>query len=68
MLKKISSRGFILLILWPLVLFSQTPPEDFLGHQVGADRIINAERPLTELAVVFALLERGEVLKCAVVP
>jgi L-iditol 2-dehydrogenase len=35
---------------------------------LGADRIINAERPLTELAAVFALLERGEVLKCAVVP
>lgn len=35
---------------------------------LGAGQIINAERPLTELAAVFAMLERGEALKCAVVP
>jgi L-iditol 2-dehydrogenase len=35
---------------------------------LGAHRIINAQRPLAELAAVFAMLERGEVLKCAVVP
>lgn len=34
----------------------------------GLRRIINARRPLAELAGVFGMLERGEVLKCAIVP
>jgi L-iditol 2-dehydrogenase len=35
---------------------------------LGARRLINAKRPLAELAAVFTMLERGEVLKCAIVP
>ena len=35
---------------------------------LGAGRIINARRPLSELGEVFAMLERGAVLKCAVIP
>ena len=34
----------------------------------GAGRIINARRPLSELGEVFAMLERGAMLKCAVIP
>ncbi len=33
-----------------------------------AGRIVNHRRPLSELSEVFGMLERGEVLKCAVVP
>ncbi len=29
---------FIVLLFFPLILGAQTSPEDFLGHQVGADR------------------------------
>jgi len=29
---------FFLLLALPLILVSQTPPEEFLGHKVGADR------------------------------
>ena len=36
--------------------------------RLGAGRIINARRGLAELAEVFAMLERGAVLKCAVIP
>ncbi len=36
--------------------------------RLGADRIINAHRPLAEIAGVFEMLERGTVLKCAVIP
>ncbi|HVN91687.1 MAG TPA: alcohol dehydrogenase catalytic domain-containing protein [Candidatus Binataceae bacterium] len=36
--------------------------------RLGAGRIINAQRSLAELGEVFALLERGEALKCAVLP
>ncbi|HUN58033.1 MAG TPA: alcohol dehydrogenase catalytic domain-containing protein [Candidatus Binataceae bacterium] len=35
---------------------------------LGAGRIINARRPLSELAQVFTLLEQGYALKCAVIP
>jgi hypothetical protein len=35
---------------------------------LGAGRIINARRRLSELAQVFALLEKGAALKCAVIP
>jgi hypothetical protein len=35
---------------------------------IGAGRIINARRSLNELAEVFTMLERGAVLKCAVIP
>ena len=35
---------------------------------LGAGRIINARRRLGELDQVFALLEQGAVLKCAVIP
>lgn len=42
---------------------------DLLGSGLdGVPAIINARRPLAELAEVFALLERGEALKCAVIP
>ncbi len=37
------------------------------GH-LGAGRIINAHRPLADIAGVFEMLERGTVLKCAIVP
>ena len=35
---------------------------------LGAGRLINARRSLSELGEVFAMLERGAVLKCAVIP
>jgi L-iditol 2-dehydrogenase len=35
---------------------------------LGAGRLINARRSLSELDEVFAMLERGVVLKCAVIP
>ncbi len=35
---------------------------------LGAGRIINARRSLGDLADVFLMLERGDVLKCAVIP
>jgi len=35
--KNLFSISFLLLLL-PLILVSQTPPEEFLGHKVGADR------------------------------
>jgi L-iditol 2-dehydrogenase len=35
---------------------------------LGAERIVNDHRPLSHLAEVFAMLERGSVLKCAVIP
>lgn len=38
------------------------------ARKLGAGRIVNARRPLCELAEVFAMLERGTVLKCAVIP
>ncbi len=42
---------------------------EMLGEgKIGAGAIINAHRRLAELAEVFSMLERGEVLKCAVVP
>jgi L-iditol 2-dehydrogenase len=37
-------------------------------RKLGFDRIVNARRPLSELAEVFAMMERGGVLKCAVIP
>ena len=37
------------------------------GH-LGAGRIINDRRGLGELSAVFELLEKGAVLKCAVIP
>ena len=37
-------------------------------RRLGAGRIINARRSLAELDEVFALLERGAALKCAVLP
>ena len=36
--------------------------------RLGAGRIINARRPLAEIGAVFEMLERGTVLKCAVIP
>jgi len=42
---------------------------DLLANgSLGAGRIINARHALADLAEVFAMLERGEVLKCAVIP
>jgi L-iditol 2-dehydrogenase len=38
------------------------------GGKLAAGRIINARRRLSELPEVFAMLERGAVLKCAVIP
>jgi L-iditol 2-dehydrogenase len=42
--------------------------DDLSGNKLGAGRIINARRPLSELAEVFTLLEQSAVLKCAVIP
>jgi L-iditol 2-dehydrogenase len=36
--------------------------------RLGAGRIINAHRPLAEIVEIFEMLERGAVLKCAVIP
>lgn len=38
------------------------------AHKLGAGRIINGRRPLAELVEVFEGLERGEFLKCAIIP
>jgi len=38
------------------------------GRRLGAGAIINARRRLAELAEVFSLMDRGAVLKCAVIP
>lgn len=38
MKKRYMISVFFLLLAWPLILVSQTPPEEFLGHKVGADR------------------------------
>jgi L-iditol 2-dehydrogenase len=38
------------------------------SRKLGVERIITARRRLDELHGVFALMERGEVLKCAVTP
>jgi L-iditol 2-dehydrogenase len=38
------------------------------ARELGAERIVNARRRLSDLAEVFAMLERGAVLKCAVIP
>jgi threonine dehydrogenase-like Zn-dependent dehydrogenase len=38
------------------------------GRRLGAERLINAHRSLSDLAEVFSLMDRGGVLKCAVVP
>jgi L-iditol 2-dehydrogenase len=37
-------------------------------HRLGADRLINEHRNLNDLAEVFDLMDRGAVLKCAVIP
>ncbi|HKV54433.1 MAG TPA: alcohol dehydrogenase catalytic domain-containing protein [Candidatus Binataceae bacterium] len=37
-------------------------------RRLGAGRIVNARRRLSQLGEVFAMLERGSVLKCAVIP
>jgi L-iditol 2-dehydrogenase len=38
------------------------------ARKLGAGGIVNARRPLSELAEVFTMLEHGAVLKCAVIP
>jgi L-iditol 2-dehydrogenase len=38
------------------------------ARKLGVGRIVNAQRQLSDLAEVFAMLERGTVLKCAVIP
>jgi L-iditol 2-dehydrogenase len=38
------------------------------ARALGAGTIINAHRSLEELAEVFALLENGTILKCAIIP
>jgi L-iditol 2-dehydrogenase len=38
------------------------------ARTAGFGAIVNARRRLSELAEVFAMLERGDVLKCAVIP
>jgi len=38
------------------------------ARSLNAGAIVNARRPLGELAEVFEMLERGAVLKCAVIP
>jgi L-iditol 2-dehydrogenase len=42
--------------------------ETLCEGRLGAGRIINARRSLSELDEVFAMLERGAMLKCAVIP
>lgn len=37
-------------------------------RKLGVDRIINERRRLSELPQVFDLLEKGDVLKCAIIP
>jgi L-iditol 2-dehydrogenase len=37
-------------------------------RKLGVDRIINERRPLSELPQVFDMLERGDLLKCAIIP
>jgi L-iditol 2-dehydrogenase len=37
-------------------------------RQLGLGRLINARRSLAQLAEVFALLDQGAVLKCAIIP
>ena len=37
-------------------------------RRLGAERLINAHRSLNDLAEVFSMMDRGTVLKCAVVP
>jgi L-iditol 2-dehydrogenase len=42
---------------------------DLLGERrLGFERIVNGRRRLSELVEVFAMLDRGEILKCAVIP
>jgi L-iditol 2-dehydrogenase len=42
---------------------------DLLGERrLGVGRIVNGHRRLSELSEVFAMLDRGEMLKCAVIP
>jgi L-iditol 2-dehydrogenase len=42
---------------------------DLLGERrLGFEQIVNGRRPLSELTEVFAMLDRGELLKCAVIP
>jgi Zn-dependent alcohol dehydrogenase len=36
--------------------------------RLSAGRLINARRSLSDLKEVFAMLERGAILKCAVIP
>jgi hypothetical protein len=38
------------------------------ARAMGAASIVNARMRLDELADIFAMLERGTVLKCAVIP
>ena len=38
MKKKLTLLFSLVLLLYPLSLIGQTPPEEFLGHKVGADR------------------------------
>lgn len=38
------------------------------GGRLGAGRIVNARSPLADIVGVFEMLERGTVLKCAVIP
>ena len=38
------------------------------GRTLNAGAIVNAQMPLADLAQVFEMLERGAVLKCAVIP
>jgi L-iditol 2-dehydrogenase len=38
------------------------------AREIAAGAVINARRSLGELAEVFALLESGSILKCAVIP
>jgi L-iditol 2-dehydrogenase len=38
------------------------------ARKLGAGGIVNARRPLSALAEVFTMLERGDVLKCAMIP
>ena len=40
MIKKIYTFTLVIIFLFPLIISGQTPPEEFLGHKVGEDRIL----------------------------
>jgi hypothetical protein len=54
---KRKSWAWLIIILWvfPVMVFSQTPPEEFLGHKVGADRKL---ADYDQIQKYFAILDQ----------